>query len=197
MEMMKFSFVFALAVLVLAGCKKKDDEEPAPPAPPVVHDEVFTTVRLNLTNTEPIGGVYEQFTFTYRDLDGPGGQPPVVEMEPLPVGAYSVSITLYNESVSPAVNLTQQVQANATSRQFFFATEGVLALSVFDRDLDANGLPFGMNLYVSAMMASEGTFKVTLVNDPDKNAEGVAQGDITNAGGQIAFEVEFPMEITQ
>jgi hypothetical protein len=47
------------------------------------------------------------------------------------------------------------------------------------------------------MMASEGTFKVTLVNDPDKNAEGVAQGDITNAGGQIAFEVEFPMEITQ
>ena len=41
----------------------------------------------------------------------------------------------------------------------------------------------------------QGNLKITLRHRPQKNAEGVASGNITNAGGATDAEVIFPVAI--
>ncbi len=183
-----------IAGLIFTGCKK-DEDPPATPAPPVNEEEVFTTVILTFTDTEPVGGIYETFYMEWRDIDGPGGQEPVVSAEAIPAGRYfGVSVTLRNESVTPPVNLTPQIQNEAEEHQFFFDHPGLnIILSNFD--LDANGQPLGSTFNAQTVGVSEGTLRVALRHEPDKDAPGVAQGDITNAGGETDIEVDFPVVI--
>ena len=178
-------------MLLSTGCNKEED----PPAPeqPVEQPEVFTTVRLLFTDTEPIGGVYETFELIHKDLDGAGGNDPVTVADTIPAGRYyDVSINLRNESVSPAVDLTSQVQAEAAQHQFFFEPTD-LTMTISNLDLDADGKPLGLNFNLYTLAASEGQLKVTLRHDPDKSAEGVEAGDITNAGGTTDLEVQIPV----
>ena len=180
-----------LAVLFSIGCNKEED----PPAPeqPVEQPEVFTTVKLVFTDTEPIGGVYETFELIHKDLDGAGGNDPVIVADTIPAGRYyAVSINLRNESVSPAVDLTGQVQAESIQHQFFFDL-GDLAMTLSNFDLDPNGMRLGLNFNAQTLATSAGALKITLLHDPDKNAEGVASGDITNAGGSTDLEVVIPV----
>ncbi len=180
-----------LAILFSIGCNKEED----PPAPeqPVEQPEVFTTVKVVFTDTEPIGGVYETFELIHKDLDGAGGNDPVIVADTIPAGRYyNVSINLRNESVWPAVDLTSQVQAEATQHQFFFEYTD-LALTISGSDLDANGKPLGLTFNVYTHAPSEGQLSITLRHDPDKDAEGVEAGDITNAGGNTDLEVEIPV----
>jgi hypothetical protein len=51
-----------------------------------------------------------------------------------------------------------------------------------------------VNLAISGA-ASTGTLGVILRHQLDKNAAGVADGDITNAGGDTDIEVVFPVTI--
>lgn len=183
-------FLFPL-LIATSACNKEDD--PPQPADPVEQPEVFTTIRVTFTDTEPIGGVYETFELLHQDIDGAGGNDPVITADVIPAGRYyNVSINLKNESVSPAVDLTSQIQSKATQHQFFFQPTG-LAMTILNLDLDANGKPFGSNFNVHTLAASEGQLKITLRHDPDKDAEGVEAGDITNAGGTTDLEVEIPV----
>jgi hypothetical protein len=62
-------------------------------------------------------------------------------------------------------------------------------------DMDGSGNPIGVaNTYLTGD-AGSGTFTVTLRHEPNKTAAGVADGDITNAGGETDIEVEFPVTI--
>ena len=62
-------------------------------------------------------------------------------------------------------------------------------------DADANNLPIGIQNKVQTGAASEGTFTITLRHEPAKPAEGVSDGDITNAGGETDVEVTLPISI--
>ena len=42
---------------------------------------------------------------------------------------------------------------------------------------------------------SEGELEVLLLHEPDKFAEGVSEGDATNAGGEVDIDVSFPITI--
>ena len=58
-------------------------------------------------------------------------------------------------------------------------------------DTDANGAPIGLETTMTTGDAATGKLQVTLRHEPDKGATGVAQGDITNAGGETDIQVEF------
>lgn len=185
--MLKPKLLFSLLILTLAGCEKDDDPGPTPI--PVNESELITTVLLEFTDPE----LSESFELRWRDLDGDGGNAPVITTVPLPAArAFNLSVRLLNESVSPAEEHTAEIQSEANEHQFFFDVQSA-DLNISYADQDGNGKPLGLlNLAISGA-ASTGSLKVTLRHEPDKAAVGVSDGDISNAGGDTDIEVVFPL----
>jgi len=108
--------------------------------------------------------------------------------------AYTVSVAVLNESVSPAANITAEIQAEDEAHQFFYQVAGA-NLTMTYADSDGNGKPVGLITTGVTGAASSGTLKVTLRHQPDKNGANVSAGDITNAGGETDIEVTFPVTV--
>lgn len=182
------------ALLTLIACKK-DDDVPVTPVTPPNEEEVITTAILTFIDTA--GAVNDTSRMIFRDVDGDGGNAPVITSDTLTAGhQYLASIQLLNESGVPVEDITEEVEEEATVHQFFFEVTGA-NLSWTYADTDTNGKPIGLrtNWDAPAGPASSGSLKVTLRHEPDKNAPGVSGGDMTNAGGETDLEVTFPVEI--
>jgi hypothetical protein len=162
----------------------------------VNEEEVITTVRLLFVDAEQDGqGINQSFELKYSDPDGDGGQDPVITADPIPSGRYyNVAVTLLDESRNPAVNVTPHIQAEGDEHQFFYEVNG-LNMVISNLNTDADGMPLGLTFNAHTLSPGTGTLKVTLRHGLDKDADGVADGDITNAGGDTDIEVVFPVEI--
>ena len=154
-------------------------------------EELITTVNLAFT---PHGGGATIF-LEFKDLDGDGGSAPVINGGTLTAHTvYHATLTLLNESVVPTNDITQEILAEADAHQFFFETMSVQLDHAYD-DMDGNGNPIGVvNTFVTGD-TSTGTLSVILRHEPDKSAAGVADGDITKAGGETDIEVTFPISV--
>ena len=174
----------AMAILAFSSCEKED---------PIVPNEEEVITTLVYTLTPQGGGTAVEFRFT--DLDGDGGDAPVITNGTLDTNTvYNGSLTLLNEAETPVENITVEVEEEGADHQFFFAITGANA-SVDYADADADGNPIGLSTTFSTTAASTGTLVVTLRHEPDKGATGVAGGDITNAGGETDIEVTFDLTI--
>lgn len=180
-----------LLAVTLTACKKNDVQRPQTPVPPESEEEVITTVEVTFTDIQT-GAAH---VLHWVDLDGTGGNDPVITTAGIPrEGEYTMNLRLLNQSVSPAQDLTAEIGEEDDEHQLFFAVNGV-ALAVQYADLDGNGHPVGLLNMASTGAAGTGTMVVTLRHQPDKGAPGVAQGDITHAGGETDIEVTFPIEV--
>ena len=102
---------------------------------------------------------------------------------------------LLNETESPAENVTTEIQEEALDHQFFFQSS-ISNLNIAYNDVDANGNPIGLSSTLSTdSVAASGTITITLRHEPNKSANGVSGGDITNAGGETDIEVVFPIDV--
>ena len=97
---------------------------------------------------------------------------------------YTGTVTLLNETESPAEDITEEVAEEADEHQFFYQASTSLNVTTDYADADADGNPVGINFSLITGEASNGNFTVTLRHEPSKGASGVAEGDITNAGGE-------------
>lgn len=173
-----------MAILAVSSCKKEDPIIPN-------EEEVITTLVYTLTPQD--GGNTVEFRFT--DLDGDGGDAPVITNGTLDTNTvYNGSLSLLNETETPAEEITEEIEEEAEDHQLFFTLSGVSA-SVDYADADADGNPIGLFTTVSTTTASTGTLVVTLRHELSKGAEGVSAGDITNAGGETDIEVTFDVTI--
>lgn len=176
-----------LSILCITSCKKDEPEDPIIPN----EEEVITT--LNFTLTPDGGGA--PVVFTFQDLDGDGGNPPVVTDGVLDVNStYTGSLELLNELESPAEDITTEVQDEAEEHQFFFESS-LSGINISYDDLDVNGNPIGLNTILNTDGLASGTIIITLRHLPNKDAVGVSSGDITNAGGETDIEVVFNVEV--
>ncbi len=177
-------FILTLLFSVVA-C---DDDDPPIPIDP----EVITTLIYTLTPTD--GGT--SVVLNFQDLDGDGGNAPTITGGTLSANTtYTGAIVLSNESESPAEDITAEITEEAEEHQFFFQTHQGLDLSVTYADSDADSRPIGLATTLTTAAASSGHLIVTLRHEPDKSADGVAGGDITNAGGETDIEVQFDVVI--
>ena len=176
--------ILFIAVLVLSSCKKEDPEIPN-------EEEVITTLTYTLT---PSGGG-TTVVLSFKDLDGDGGNAPVIVGGTLAANkTYTGTLVLLNEQASPAENITTEVQEEDLEHQFFYQTN-LSSLSVAYNDQDADGNPVGIQSTITTTDAGTGTLTVTLRHEPNKSATGVSTGDITNAGGETDIEVTFDIII--
>lgn len=183
--------IFLIPLLILAivftGCS--DDDPPAP----TNEEEVITTMTIRLT---PSGGGTE-ITLKTQDLDGEGGNEPVVTVSGnLTAGTtYDGIIELLNETETPAENITEEVQEEADEHQFFYTIGTGLDVTTTYEDEDGDGNPIGVEFTLTANTASSGDLTFTLRHEPSKSASGVAGGDITNAGGETDIEETFSISV--
>lgn len=185
--MKKLSLLITLfsTILIFTACKKDPED--------VNEEEVITTLLYTLT---PDGGG-TPVILSFRDLDGEDGNDPVVMGGTLAANQnYSGALELLNESESPAEDITEEIEEEDDEHQFFFeSTVNGLSVAYDEEDVDGDGNPVGLKTKLTTGSAGSGTLKVTLKHMPEKSASGVADGDISNAGGNTDIEVQFDIDV--
>ena len=184
MKNLKLIALLLIPTIFLTSCSNDDNA-------PVNEEEVITTVRVTLVN----GG--QTITLTSTDLDGDGPNAPVVTVSGNLVAgtSYTGSTTFSNELVDPAEDITTEVEEEGIDHQVFYQIASSLGTITYN-DTDANGDPVGLEFtLVAGTSGASGDLTVTLRHLPNKSALGVADGDITNAGGSTDAAVTFPIVI--
>lgn len=184
-KFLRFPAVLMAGLVLLSACNDDD---------PVLEnqEELITTVRLTFT---PAGGG-APVTATWQDLDGDGGNPPTVGPVTLAGNTtYTLAVALSDDSRTPSVNITEEVEEEAEEHQLFFRTT-ITGMTIAYNDKDADNRPLGLVNTVTTPTAGSGTLTVILRHEPNKTATGVANGDPANAGGETDIETTPPFSIT-
>ncbi|QNH64222.1 hypothetical protein H4317_17825 [Hymenobacter sediminicola] len=178
-----------LALLVAAplfSACKDDNEDPKPDA----DNEQITTVIYTLT---PQSGGAPLF-IQYRDPDGDGGTPATITPATLtlvPNTTYTGSLTLLDETKTPAENITAEILEESDEHLFVFTPTGV-NLTIAATDKDKNNLPVGLSSQAVTGTANStgttGSLKITLRHQP-----GTKNGTATP--GDTDVEVTFPTAV--
>lgn len=156
----------------------------------VNEEEVITTVTTTLTG----GG--QTIILTSKDIDGDGPSAPNVTVsENLVSGVtYNGTITFKNELVSPAEDITIEVEEEGVDHQLFYQLTSSLGTVTYD-DVDVNGKPIGLVFRLLTRVKGNGDLIITLRHLPNKSATGVSDGDITNASGNTDAIITFPLTV--
>ena len=183
MKTLKFLSIFLFSGLVLMSCSNDDDNPD-----PVNEEEVITTLTATFS---PDGGGAD-ITMTYQDLDGDGpGVATITISGPLAASTtYNGSLDLLNETETPAESITEEIEEEDDEHQFFFSSTGNVGTFAYD-DMDGDGNPVGLAFTLTTGVATTGNITIILRHEPNKNGEGVSDGDITNAGGETDISVTF------
>ncbi|OIQ15443.1 MAG: type 1 periplasmic binding fold superfamily protein [Flavobacterium sp. MedPE-SWcel] len=188
MKLFKISALALITFISLTSCSSDDDATLVNP------EEVITT--LTATFTPVVNG--EVVTLTSRDLDGDGPDAPVLTVSGdfITGATYNGTIEFANETVTPAEDITEEVQTEGDEHQIFFQQNGLGTFTY--NDMDDNQNPIGLSfIYQAAATATTGTLTITLKHEPNKDAEGVSEGDITNAGGVSEASANFQVELVE
>ena len=189
--MKKQTFLLPLLILslIFTGCSDDDDHDDH--SHPVNEQEVITTVEVTLSDGT------NSYVLIWEDLDGDGPDLPIITGATIPSNSYDAEIQLYNKTLDPTDDeyvVTTEILEEDVDHQFFFnASNG---LNVFDfvyADADVDGNPIGQQFIIEDVSGSCGDLNIVLLHEPNKNADGVSDGDITNAGGDTDIDITFPI----
>ncbi len=185
-DYLKFTLLLTFAVLSFTACEKDDPEIPN-------EEELITTLKYTLTPAD--GGTAVEMSF--QDLDGDGGEEPAITNGVLASNTtYNGRLELLNEQTAPAESINTEILEEAVDHQFFFSpTLPGDSVKIEYDDQDTNGNPLGLNTTLTTTITGAGTLTIILRHEPNKTAEGVATGDISNAGGESDIEVTFAIEV--
>ena len=171
------------SLFVFSSCEKDDPE--------IANEEELITT-LTYTLTPETGGT--PVVLSFKDLDGEGGNAPTLVGGTLTANTiYNGTLDLLNETESPAESITAEIEEEDDEHQFFFQASGA-NITVEYNDTDGTH-PVGLETKVITGEASSGKLTIILRHEPNKNAQGVANGNITNAGGETDIEVTFDVVV--
>lgn len=183
MKNLKIMALALTAIFTLNSCSNDDS--------PVVEEELITT----LTATFVGGG--QAITLTLKDLDGDGPNAPeiVVDGNFSTSTTYTGTVAFINESVNPAEDITAEIQEKDLEHQVFYQITNSLGNFNYT-DADSNGNPIGLAFtFTTGTSTGSGNLTITLRHLLNKNAAGVAQGNIANAGGSTDIQATFPITV--
>ena len=198
MNTQKFLSILAITALLFTSCSD-DDDNPAAVSP----EEVITTMTVTLTGG---GDVVTMRFFDEDGEDGPTNPTSTVSGNLNANTTYTGTVVLLNETVAPAEEVNEEIEEEADEHQFFFLTDDLgITTAYSDQECDynddpctgANANPVGLTFTLTTGGdTGDGELRVVLRHELDKDAQGVASGDITNAGGSpdIDWTFDFTVE---
>ncbi len=197
----------AFAATLTLSCADDDDSSPVGPDEPDEHEEddhdhdhgpgeeeLITTLKITLTPSN--GG--PPLTVQFQDLDGEGGNAPVVDRIVVDAGTdYNGTVEVLNELESPPEEITEEVEEEAEAHQFFFETLGGFSSATVeyaDKESDyvtntGADHPVGINFTLSVPAnAQNGQLRITLSHFDESPKDGVNPSDETDI--DVTFDVE-------
>jgi hypothetical protein len=108
-------------IILLASCEKDERDLMNPPMNE--EEEVITTVQLVFTDS---AGMQPVKVFTFRDVDGPGGNNPI-EFDTVLLSqntTYYTTLWLLNESVLPADTISHEVEEEGDEHLVCYGVNG-------------------------------------------------------------------------
>ena len=176
-------FLFALSMAFIA-CEKDDPVI-------IVEEELITTLKYTLTPI--LGGT--SVVLNWQDLDGDGGAEPVIMNGVLEANTvYQGQLEFWNEAEDPAENITIEVFNEADEHQVFFESSDA-SVTVSYSDTDTNNFPVGLLSSLATGVATSFDLRIILQHEPEKDAVGVSDGNIANAGGTSDIDVTFTIDV--
>lgn len=183
------SVFFAGAVITAASCSKTEVQTPIPGPEP----ELITTIRLDVQNPA-VGNITQ--SFSYRVKNGFGSPlPDSIVIDTIRLGAnteYKVSVTVLNEQMLPAPDLTPEIIAEKDEHLFVYESNpssGAGSIWFISGDKDGNGKPFNQSIMVKTGPVGSGKLTVTLKHEPANKDAATAE----TAGGETDAEAVFPV----
>ncbi len=182
MKIIRKGILVAIIVMAtMSGCKK---DEPAP----VEDNENLTTLRLKLTESGTTS------TFTFRDLDGAGGNAPVIDKVSLkPNKSYTMVVEMLDESKTPASIISDAIYDERDQHLFEYVVTPATILAITTTDKDTRGFPVGLSTNAKTNAVGTGKLKVVLYHQPPVNGKIVKDG--TFGIGSVDFEGTFDVEV--
>lgn len=175
-----------LSLIFFAGC---DDDDG-----PTIENEPETITDLVIT-FQPTGGTAgASVVMTFSDPDGPAGADGTARVNgTLTANTTYRGIVSVQNNMDPNVpiNVSAEILNEADEHQYFYQVGGGLNLNVSYSDQDQDGNPLGQDITAQTGTASTGSLTVILRHEPNKDADGVRDGRIANAGGETDIQVTF------
>jgi hypothetical protein len=170
---MKTKFwIIGLLSLSIFSCEKTEVEEE--------ENELITTIKLKLTE----GGSTQ--TFAYKDLDGDGGKAPTIDNITLKANkTYTLAVELLNESVSPAQDLTKEIEAEKDEHLFVYTSSPATLFTYTYGDKETRNFPVGLTGTLKTTTAGSGKLKVQLRHQPPANGNPTKNGTVTPGSDDI------------
>ncbi len=161
--------VLALGLMVtLTQCKKGDKVSPDD------ENELITTVQLEFQPDGPRAAR----TFTYRDVDGDGGNPPS-KFDTISLDTkmtYTLKVAVLDESKTPTEDITKEISEKKEEHLFVFTSDPTLLITYTYADQDSRNLPVGLTGTVRTGAAGTGKLRVQLRHQPPVNGKVVKFG---------------------
>lgn len=177
---MKKTFLIIAAITVFIACEK--DEKKVTNPGNGEEEELITTVRL-IFDYDSLSLPVD--TFTFKDIDGPGGLGPTVfdTIKLVASENYTVQAEFLNESTAEAEDITEEILAENTEHIICYSSsEDDLLITRTDSD---GNYEVGLQSSWSSTEASIESVTVTLKHQPNVK-------DGTCAPGETDVEVVFP-----
>ena len=186
--------IFALG-LIFVSCSD-DDNDSLDDTMVEVEEEVITDVEVTLVNDI----TDEEVVLVFEDADGIGvGENGMVvsggtlDANSTYTGSFLITNALEDEDI------TEEIEEFQDEHQFFFISDDDLASVESEyNDMDSNGYPVGLDFTITTTDAATGILRIVLRHEPNKSAEGVSDGDITNEdSGSSDFDIDFPITVEE
>jgi hypothetical protein len=171
--------IFCLSwVLIMSACKKEEEVDPSE------ENEVITKVKLNFTN----GATTK--SFTYSDSDGDGGKP-ATTFEEISLAAnttYTLTVEIFDESKSPAVNITDEVAKEKDEHLFIYTSSPASLLTYTYSDKDSRNFNVGLTGTAKTGAMGAGKLKFQLRHQPPIGGKPVKDGSVSPGSDDINLD---------
>ncbi|TPN87766.1 type 1 periplasmic binding fold superfamily protein [Aquimarina algicola] len=194
----KFLTMLAISGTLFISSCSDDDDNPDP----ANEGELITTMTVTLTNSTDTSDTVVMRFFDEDGENGPTEPTPTVTGTLKASTTYNGSVAVLNESEDPVEIVTEEIQEEADEHQFFFITDD-LGITTAYTDNESNyenaeGVaftstnPVGLTFTLTTTdTTGDVALRVVLRHELDKDASGVAEGNIANAGGSPDIDWTF------
>ena len=185
MNKFKLKHAMIAALIVLASCKK-DDDQPNIPQPVINEPENITSVELHFSSLDGTSG----FHVDWDDPDGLGGNEPTIDNIVLDSGVtYNVVVSFLDRSGGTSMDLTPEIEEESDEHIVCYSLDAASenALEITSTDTDGT-YRIGLNTQWEAKGITSGELTLTLKHQPEAK-------DGTCDPGETDVEVVFPISI--
>jgi hypothetical protein len=191
----QFNNLTIAAILTFSSCKKDDPKKPVITNP----QEVLTTVLINGYNLNDSSNLNYQFNYKWEDLDGDGGNNPIIDTITLDTGViYSCKVLIIDKTKTPFDTVSVAIEEEKNEHQFFYTPSsnltGKFSTEILDFDDNNPKLPVGLKFKL--ITKSNQSYSLPLIGNLNlvlSHYDGVAKS--LSKSDESDIDINFPVKL--